>query len=95
MVNLDEQLFFKAILQLREPKIFDFAKNFVHQGMLAAINILGYLTSVTKFFQIAIDLYFPVSFDSSKKKDFQQEGQNTGEVNRTNGGQNLVFGQIG
>ena len=53
--------------------------------MLAAINILGYLTSVTKFFQIAIDLYFPVSFESNKKKGYLNEGQNTGEANRNNG----------
>ena len=51
------------MMQLREPKLYQIAKDSANRSLLAAMKILKYLKSVAQFYDTAIQLYFPKSFD--------------------------------
>lgn len=51
------------MMQLREPKFYQIAKDSVNRSLLAAMKFLKYLKAVAQFYDYAIQLYFPQSFD--------------------------------
>lgn len=50
-------------MQLRESKLYQLARDSVHRSLLAAQKILTYLKAVAKFYESAIQQYFPQTFD--------------------------------
>ena len=51
------------IAQLREPRLYQQARESVNRNLLAAMKILKYLKAVAQFYDSAIQLYFPQTFD--------------------------------
>lgn len=67
-MNFDESNFFGNIVSMRDNQLFEVAKQSVFKSLMFAKNILRYLKSVTHFFDGAIKLYFPQTFESRKQK---------------------------
>ena len=63
IVNFEQSFYFGNMMQLREPKLYQIAKDSANRSLLAAMKILKYLKSVAQFYDTAIQLYFPKSFD--------------------------------
>ena len=72
------------MIQLREPKLYEVAKEYANRSLLAAMKILKYLKSVAQFYDTAIQLYFPQSFDQyTKQKASQTNAANSGMPGQT------------
>lgn len=63
IVNFDQYFYMNNIAQLREPRLYQQARESVNRNLLAAMKILKYLKAVAQFYDSAIQLYFPQTFD--------------------------------
>lgn len=68
IVNFEQSFYLGNMVQLREPKLYEIAKESVNKSLLAAMKFLKYLKSVAQFYETAIQLYFPQSFDQQSKQ---------------------------
>ena len=59
IVNFDQAFYFNNMIQLREPKLYEVAKDSVIRSLLAAMKILKYLKAVASFYETSIQMYFP------------------------------------
>lgn len=83
IVNFEQSFFFGNMAQLREPKLYELAKESFNRSLLASMKILKYLKAVAQFYNKAIGLYFPQTFDQQSKQKASQYRSSPGGMGQT------------